>query len=115
VKNELAVLKRWLELSEIEAALKKAIRELESSLDRLTCEKYPELAETEIKEIVIFGKWMFYLSVVLQSELDRVSLTLTGRVRELAERYVEPLPELVGAIVDLAARVDEHLKKMVAL
>ena len=47
-----------------------------------------------------------------QDELDRVSLTLTGRIRELAERYATPLPKLIYDVEALAARVDEHLKQM---
>ena len=44
------------------------------------------------------------------SELDRVSQTLTGRIRELAERYAAPLPKLIDDVETLAARVEEHLK-----
>jgi hypothetical protein len=38
------------------------------------------------------AKWMARLSAAVQGELDRVSQTLTGRIRELAERYATPLP-----------------------
>ena len=48
-------------------------------------------------------------------ELDRVSQALTGRIRELAERYATPLPQLTDEVATLAARVDEHLKKMDAV
>ena len=41
-----------------------------------------------------------------------VSQTLTGRVRELAERYVTPLPKLTTEVETFAARVEVHLKKM---
>jgi type I restriction enzyme M protein len=41
-----------------------------------------------------------------------VSQTLTGRIRQLAERYASTLPKLTGEVATLAARVDEHLKKM---
>ena len=51
-------------------------------------------------------------SSAVQGELDRVSQTLTGRIRQLAERYATPLPQLTGDVATLAARVDEHLKKM---
>jgi type I restriction enzyme M protein len=51
----------------------------------------------------------------VQGELDRVSQTLTGRIRQLAERYAAPLPQLTGEVATLAARVDEHLKKMGAV
>jgi len=38
--------------------------------------------------------------------------TLTGRIRELAERYATPLPQLVDEVATLATRVEEHLAKM---
>ena len=37
---------------------------------------------------------------------------LTGRIRHLAERYATPLPQLTDEVAALAAKVDEHLKKM---
>jgi type I restriction enzyme M protein len=61
---------------------------------------------------VIDDKWMTDLSATVQGELNRVSQTLTGRIRELAERYATPLPTLVDEVERLAARVDEHLKQM---
>ena len=39
-------------------------------------------------------------------------MSLAGRIRELAERYATPLPKLIDEVEILAARVDEHLKKM---
>ena len=48
-------------------------------------------------------------------ELDRVSQTLTGRIRQLAERYAAPLPQLIDEVATLASRVEEHLKKMGAI
>lgn len=51
-------------------------------------------------------------SQAVQGELDRVSQTLTGRIRQLAERYATPLPQLIDEVAMLGARVDEHLKKM---
>jgi type I restriction enzyme M protein len=111
-KDEAAMLKRWLELSETETALKRAVKELEAALDTLAYEKYPKLSEAEIKTLVVDDKWMAHLSAVVQGELDRVSQTLTGRIRELAERYATPLPRLTDEVTALAARVEEHLKRM---
>jgi hypothetical protein len=37
---------------------------------------------------------------------------LTGRIRELAERYATPLPKLTADVEALAALVNGHLKKM---
>jgi type I restriction enzyme M protein len=55
---------------------------------------------------------MARLSAVVQGELERVSQTLTGRVRELAERYAAPLPRLTDEVATLAARVEGHLERM---
>ena len=32
-------------------------------------------------------------------------------IRQLAERYATPLPQLTDEVATLAARVDEHLKR----
>lgn len=113
-KDEVAVLKRWLELSESETALKRAVKEQEAALDKLAHEKYPTLTDAQIKTLVVDDKWMARLSAAVQGELERVSQTLTGRIRDLAERYASPLPQIVDEVAVLAAKVDAHLKKMEA-
>ena len=110
--DELKVLKQWLGYGEQIAALKKQIRAAEAALDTLTYEKYPKLSEAEIKTLVVDDKWMARLQTAVQGKLDRVSQTLTGRIRELAERYATPLPQLTEQVATLATRVEEHLKKM---
>ena len=110
--DESAVLKRWLKITELETALKREIKEQNAALDKLAFEKYPQLTTDEIKTLVIEDKWMTRLSIAVQGELDRVSQTLTGRIRELAERYAMPLPQLMDELTELSARVDTHLNKM---
>lgn len=77
--------------------------------------KYGTLTEAEIKTLVVEDKWLEQLAADVQSELDRVSQALTGRIRQLADRYTAPLPKLTKEVETLAARVDEHLKKMGAV
>ena len=77
--------------------------------------KYPKLTEEEIKTLVVDDKWLATLANAVQGELDRVSQTLTGRIRQLAERYADPLPLLTTELATISDRVDEHLKKMGAL
>lgn len=55
---------------------------------------------------------MAHLATAVQGELERLSQTLTSRLRELAERYATPRPQLTDEVVTLAARVEEHLKRM---
>ena len=61
---------------------------------------------------MVDDKWLATLAAAVQGELDRVSQTLTGRIRELAERYATPLPDLTYEIAAITSRVEEHLKKM---
>lgn len=111
-KNELAVLKQWLKLSEQESKLKKAVKELDTQLDQLAHDHYAKLSVAEIKILVVDDKWLARLAADLQGELDCVGQTLTGRIRELSERYAAPLPQLVDEVALLSVRVEEHLKRM---
>ncbi len=110
--DELKVLKQWWELGSRIAALKRQIRDGEAALDTLAYDKYPALSQTGNQSLVIDDKWMSTLAGTVQEELDRVSQTLTGRIRELAERYATPLPKLTIEVATLAARVEGHLAKM---
>jgi type I restriction enzyme M protein len=96
------------EQSDIKASRKKAQEELDRKIDA----KYPTLTEAEIKTLVVDEKWMAHLQADVQGELERVSQTLTGRIRELAERYATPLPQLTDEVATLAARVEQHLLRM---
>ncbi|HAR41273.1 MAG TPA: type I restriction endonuclease subunit M [Bdellovibrionales bacterium] len=111
-KDEVAVLNHWLELAEQESALKRTIKELEATLDTAAHDHYTKLNEADIKSLVVDDKWMARLDAEVQGELDRVSQRLTGRIRELAERYSMPLPKLIEEVDALAARVVGHLKAM---
>jgi type I restriction enzyme M protein len=97
--------------TDVKGKLKAAQEDLEAKLDA----KYPKLTEEEIKTLTVDDKWLTTLADAVQGELDRVSQTLTGRIRQLAERYVTPLPVLTKELSTLSARVDEHLKKMGAV
>jgi type I restriction enzyme M protein len=52
------------------------------------------------------------LQHAINSEMDRISQRLTQRIKELAERYEMPLPELTSRVDELTSRVEVHLKKM---
>jgi type I restriction enzyme M protein len=113
--DETRVLKDYLALVEQEAATADKLSDAQEALTAKVAAKYPKLTEDEIKTLVIDDKWLGTLAAAVQGELDRVSQTLTGRVRQLAERYATPLPQLTDEVAALAARVDGHLKKMGAV
>ncbi len=102
----------FLDLLDEQSALRAEFREADAALDQLAYDKYPTLNVKEIKTLVVDDKWLPALSASVQGELERVSQTLTGRIRQLAERYATPLPQITARVVELSARVDEHLEKM---
>ena len=106
---------RYLNLLDEQRTLKSNVKEADAALDKLAYDKYPQLSVNEIKTLVVDDKWLAALAIALQGELDRVSQTLTARIRQLAERYDTPLPKLVDEVTELSARVDEHLKRMRAV
>jgi type I restriction enzyme M protein len=110
--DERALLEQFLALTEKEANANKQIKDATKALETKVTAKYGQLTGDEIKTLVVDDKWLATLAAAVQSELDRVSQALTGRIRQLAERYATPLPKLTGEVASLASRVDAHLKKM---
>ena len=110
--DERKLLEVYAELIEKEAAAGKKVKDAQKTLDAKVAARYLQLAEAEIKTLVVEDKWLVALAASVQGELDRVSRALTGRIRQLAERYATPLPELTIEVETLAGKVDEHLKKM---
>jgi type I restriction enzyme M protein len=109
---DLHIVVRYLQLLDEQSTLKSRVKEADAALDTLAYKKYPTLNEAEIKTLVVDDKWMARLSAAVQGELEGVSQTLTGRIRELAERYATPLPQLAEQVATLAGLVDGHLQKM---
>jgi type I restriction enzyme M protein len=113
--DEVKALKGYDALLGAQADTKAKLKAAREDLDAKLHAKYPKLSEDEIKTLAVDDKWLATLAAAVQGELDRVSQTLTGRIRQLAERYAAPLPKLTDEVATLAARVDEHLKKMGAV
>jgi type I restriction enzyme M protein len=111
-KDEAAVLGDWLKVNGEEADLKQRLKVAEGVLDAKAYAKYPKLTEAEIKGLVVEEKWLAALAGAIHGEMERVSQSLTQRVRELAERYESPLPQMVGRVAELEARVNRHLQRM---
>ena len=111
-KDEAAALNDWLKLNGDEADLKKFLKEAEAALDAKAYAKYPTLTESEIKTLVVDDKWLAALDRDIHGEMNRVSQQLTQRVKELAERYETPMPQMVNRVDELEAKVNHHLTKM---
>jgi type I restriction enzyme M protein len=113
--EERQALEKYAALLDKQTDTKNRLKAAQNALEAKIAAKYGKLTETEIKILVLDDKWLSQLAGDVKSELDRVSQTLTGRIRQLADRYATPLPQLTEEVKTLAARVDEHLKKMGAV
>lgn len=110
--EEYALLTRLLGLMEEESSTAARVRQAGKALDAHVEARYAQLNEAETRTLVVDDKWLATLSTAVQTELDRVSQTLTARVKELADRYAEPLPAIEAEVDALSARVAAHLARM---
>jgi type I restriction enzyme M protein len=101
-----------LKLMDEEAKAKKHLRNLIEELEAKVIVRYPRLNEDEIKTLVIEHKWFTSTQKSINAEVQAIAQRLAARVRELNERYAEPLPKLERQVRDLSDRVAAHLKKM---
>ena len=82
-------------LIEQEAAAGKQVKDAQKALDAKVAAQYAA-AEAETRS----RRWWWTTNgwprsrSSVQGELDRVSQALTGRIRQLAERYATPIPQL---------------------
>ena len=110
--EERQALKDYLGLTEQEAETGTKLKTAQDDLMAKVAARYGQLTEAEIHTLVVEAKWLTTLATAVQGELDRVSQTLTGRIRQLADRYATPLPEITNQVEALAAKVAGHLKRM---
>lgn len=104
--EERHALEQCLALIEREAEASKKVKAAQKALDAMVQGHYAKLSEDELKTLVVDDKWLATLQTDVQTELDRVSQALSGRIRQLAERYATPLPALNAEVEALAVKVN---------
>jgi type I restriction enzyme M protein len=111
-KETLSIANDLLKLFNREAQLKKDQKEKATALDNLTLKTFKELTEEDVRTLVVDDKWLSSIKASIQTEIDAISQRLTGRVKQLAERYENTLIELDKETKTLEDKVSEHLQKM---
>lgn len=110
--KEVEMIQKWLGLNEQKSNLDSDVKVARADLDEKVLRKYPTLSEDEVKVLVVEDKWLAQVEADIHSELDRVSQRLTGRIKQLADRYATPLPELQVHAEAQRQKVETHLKRM---
>ncbi len=110
--DERDALEHCQSLLEAKSKAEKAVKDAQLALDAQVLAHYPTLTEAEIKTLVVADKWVASIQSAIENEVQRVIQALTERVKELEERYVQPLPDLSQEVEAFSAKVETHLQKM---
>jgi len=111
-EDELEIIIKYLEKFTKKADVDAEIKSKEKEMDKELIEKYKKLTIDEIKKLVVNDKWLSSVSDSINDELEKISHNLTNRIKELIERYENPLPGLGNENQSLTEKVDQHLEKM---
>lgn len=110
--EERAVLEQAREVIAALAAARKKEKEATDRLNRQLLERYEQLSDREVAEMVVDHKWIasirHHLEVLVADEAER----LAARIVRLETRYESTLQQLEEAVESAAARVDGHLAEM---
>ena len=110
--KDIKVLITYIDLHQSIAAEKKNLKIEIAELDNATLNQFEKLTEEDVRTLVVDDKWLASLKLSIQSVIDTISQRLTGRVKELAERYENTMGELNHQNSSLEEKVEGHLKKM---
>jgi type I restriction enzyme M protein len=81
-------------------------------LDEKVIHRYSTLTEEEIKTLLIETKWIGSVSNSIETVLNSVLRTLSGRLQMLSTRYESTLAELSHEALKKSQAVDDQLRKM---
>jgi type I restriction enzyme M protein len=110
--EERAALKQVQKLFDAETRCKKAVKDAQDALGLAVFKHYPSLSEADIKTLIVDDKWLATLCEQIEAEIERITQQLANRVKQLHERYAEPLPAITQSVEQLSNKVAEHLKAM---
>ena len=110
--DEVAALERLIQLYADEKAAKGAATEVQAELDQNTLEKYGDLTEADVKELVLDDKWAATIRDRIADEANSLTLARVARIQRLGERYAETVGSLDAELKKLDAKVSDHLFEM---
>ena len=110
--DEWDALEHCLSLLDAKSTVDKAIKDIQLALDEQVLARYATLTMDDIKILVVADKWFASIQSAIEGEVQRLTQALTERVKELEERYAQPLPDLEREVDKFSAKVEGHLKSM---
>ncbi|MDB5170168.1 MAG: type restriction-modification system subunit, partial [Candidatus Saccharibacteria bacterium] len=111
-KEEIAALNHVIELFDKTSKTKKEAKQAESLLTESILNKYGELTDKDVKEIVIVDKWQTTLAARITQEVTSLTLDLVNRIEILNERYGETLANIDTRLGELDDNLNASLNRM---
>jgi type I restriction enzyme M protein len=105
-------LHQYKSMSDREDSLKEIKSTLEEDLTAKIVDKYNDLDEKLVKNLIIEEKWLKAVSDVIYDQLDFIVHTFTERLIELEQRYRKPLPLIEEHRRELSVEVHRILEDM---
>ena len=109
-RAERRALQRCLALIDSEASAGKILKEARAALHERVLARYSTLTEAEIKTLVTEDKWFASICAAIDDEIHHMTSRFTRRIRQLEERYSEPLADLERKAAAFATKVEGHLR-----
>lgn len=110
--DEINALQHLITLYDAESAAKKAVKDAQTALDRAVLQKYGELTEADINQLVLDDKWRATIAARIGNEVNSLTLALVGRIQALGDRYAETVGDLDVELKKLESKVARHLAAM---
>ena len=111
-QEELTILQAYKAGDEVVKKAKKKQKLIEAELEQFVSKQYPKLSVEEIQDLVIQHKWLAEVEQAFRNEINGISHQLAQRVKELVERYSNPLPKIEAEVQHLEQQVYAHLQAM---
>ena len=110
--EELALLKKWMDLSSQKDKLGKTLKKKRNELTDAVVAQYASLTEDEIKQLVVERKWLASVIGGCEALMQSVTHRIGTEVASLVERYENTLPELTKEVSEYESEVNGYLAEM---
>ena len=110
--DEVEALQHLINLYAHEVSRKKVAKDTQALLNLVTLNRYGDLTEPDIKQLVLDDKWHATIRTRVAAEVDSLTLSLVGRIQELGERYDQTLGDLDANLAELDSRLSANLADM---
>lgn len=111
-EETIGLYRQYINLNKQLTEAKANVKDKIAVLTKLVVAKYPDLTESEIKDMVVNDKWH---TAIVGGAIDiafSVSMDIEQQVIDLVDRYARRLSDIDASARNLESRVNSHLSKM---